>query len=611
MLRSVEVVQRGESESQSVQEPEVVRPWEIAAWSATDVSDLRSYDEQVDARVRSDELVLVSRQLDRDVPGRVHEGFAQYHEGVRVHGGNISRQLANGVTVSIFGKLHEEINVETTPRLSMDEALDRVARESGVEPVTSSRPELVVLPTLFNTYALAWRVQARDLRTYFVDAHTGRIVHDESAVHEQAAVGIGRGIQGQPKKLSTSRAGGGFQAHDRLRPAEIVTLDLDHREHRWESLMDADGPKWRPSDVASDNDNNWRDAAVVDAHAYAGFTYDWFARQGWHGMDGRNGRVMSMVNLSPDYANAYFAPPPFGPEKTGVIAFGREDDGTPIVSADVVAHEFMHGVTHFSMQRRTGDPLGSGYDSILGPSRFTLPGGLRVVCGWRYRYTLDSSPLVAGRRFHFQCRQGRLVLWAAQGSATNEAYSDIFGTAVEFAFHRPPSGPLRADWVIAEDVGPVWRSLENPRSKTLSAQSSLRYPAAHRDLIRFVAEVFEDNDRVYNSNIGSVDAGRTLVWLPSWGYSGSHWNSTILSHAYYLAVQGGRNRTTGRRVFGVGGANRLDIERVFLRAMRDLMPNSPSMQMAARAIRQSAIDLFGAGNSTYAAITQALRAVDL
>ena len=134
VLRSVEVVQRGESESQSVQEPEVVRPWEIAAWSATDVSDLRWYDEQVDARVRSDELVLVSRQLDRDVPGRVHEGFAQYHEGLRVHGGNISRQLANGVTVSIFGKLHAEIDVETMPRFSMDEALNQVARESGVGP---------------------------------------------------------------------------------------------------------------------------------------------------------------------------------------------------------------------------------------------------------------------------------------------------------------------------------------------------------------------------------------------------------------------------------------------------------------------------------------------
>ena len=165
--------------------------------------------------------------------------------------------------------------------------------------------------------------------------------------------------------------------------------------------------------------------------------------------------------------------------------------------------------------------------------------------------------------------------------------------------------------MIGEDTGPPVRSLENPRSKTLSKRSSLRYPAAYRGLVRFVVEVFEDNDRAYVSNIGSVDGGRTLVWLPSWGYSGSHWNSTILSHAYYLAIQGGRNRTTGRRVYGVGGANRLDIERVFLRAMLELMPNSPSMQMAARAIRQAAVDLFGAGSTTYSAITQALRAVDL
>ena len=195
----------------------------------------------------------------------------------------------------------------------MDEALGRVARESGVEPVTSSRPELhgPADPRSTPTLLLGGCRRATCDRISWTRTPGGSCT-TRAQSHEQAAVGIGRGIQGQPKKLSTSRAAGGFQAYDRLRPAEIVTLDLDHREHRWESLMDEDGPKWRPSDVASDTDNNWRDAAVVDAHAYAGFTYDWFARQGWHGMDGRNGRVMSMVNLSPDYANAYFAPPAVG-----------------------------------------------------------------------------------------------------------------------------------------------------------------------------------------------------------------------------------------------------------------------------------------------------------
>ena len=152
----------------------------------------------------------------------------------------------------------------------------------------------------------------RNLRTYFLDAHSGAIVHEESEVDEQQrAVGVGRGIQGQQKKVSTSQSGGRFEAYDRLRPAEIVTLDLRYNEARAESLLDPRGSGWVPSDVASDTDNVWADAAVVDGHAYAGFTYDYLvARQGWHGMNGQNSRIMSLVNIG-DLANAFFFPPPF------------------------------------------------------------------------------------------------------------------------------------------------------------------------------------------------------------------------------------------------------------------------------------------------------------
>ena len=33
-----------------------------------------------------------------------------------------------------------------------------------------------------------------------------------------------------------------------------------------------------------------------------------------------------------------------------------------------------------------------------------------------------------------------------------------------------------------------------------------------------------------------------------------HFNSTILSHAFYLAIEGGTNRTSGQSVQGVGAA---------------------------------------------------------
>ena len=43
------------------------------------------------------------------------------------------------------------------------------------------------------------------------------------------------------------------------------------------------------ADRAFDSDNTWIDGAVVDAHVYQGWTYDYyFKRFGRHGMDDRN-----------------------------------------------------------------------------------------------------------------------------------------------------------------------------------------------------------------------------------------------------------------------------------------------------------------------------------
>ena len=102
-----------------------------------------------------------------------------------------------------------------------------------------------------------------------------------------------------------------------------------------------------------------------------------------------------------------------------------------------------------------------------------------------------------------------------------------------------------------------------------------------------------------------------FVGLASADDGGVHDNSTVLSHAFYLAIEGGTNATTGRSVTGVGPANRADVERAFFRAMTDLMPPDASLRVAARAIRQSTVDLFGDGSTTHREIRQALLAVGL
>ena len=589
------------------QEPDGRTEMALMATSATTgVLELRRLDGLVDAMARTGELTLASQRPDRQLPGRVHEGFRQYHEAVPVHGGGVSRQLADGATVSIFGTIHQGIDLDTTPRLSPGEALALIEREAEAGSATDDPPALVVLPHPLDGYVLAYRATMRNLQTWFLDAHRGAIVHAESVMDEQTAVGVGAGIGGQRKKVIASQAGASFQTYDRLRPAEIVTLDLRYDDRRADDLLDPRGPEWTPSDVASDADNDWDDPAVVDGHAHTGFTYDYlFRRHGWNGMDGQNGRMLTMVNIARGYANAFFIPPPFGPEGTGVVAFGERPDGTPFVPADIVAHEVMHGVTHFSVSQRTGLPLIDTVYGVAGPSEFEV-GGRTFRCGERLRY--PTGP-IAGRWFRFICEDGRFVLAANHGGAINEAFSDIVGTGVEFSLHEPGTGRNRADYLIGEDTGFFSRSLDAPGSRTLG-NTSLHYPDAYSGLIRFLLGRLEDNNRFFFSGFVSVDR-RTIVSLPTLGYSGVHWNSTALSHAFYLAIEGGRNATTGRTVDGVGAASRDDVERVFLRAMTDLLPARTSIPMAAAVIRQSAVDLFGAGSATHRALDQALSAVGL
>jgi thermolysin len=90
---------------------------------------------------------------------------------------------------------------------------------------------------------------------------------------------------------------------------------------------------------------------------------------------------------------------------------------------------------------------------------------------------------------------------------------------------------------------------------------------------------------------------------------GVHHNSGIANHAFYLAVEGGTNRTSGLSVQGVGAANREKIEKVFFRAFTQMLPANATFSMARAATLQAARDLYGAGSDVERAIEQAWTAV--
>jgi bacillolysin len=499
---------------------------------STSTAALREWAPRLDGLRRSGELRLRIRREDPLVAGRAHERYDQYHRGVRVFGADVSEQLAGGQVVSAFGDVYEGVDVDTSPAIEADRARAIIEELAGVE--IGRAPELVILPHE-GSYVLTWRVRAAtesDVREYFVDARDGTIAFDYSDLQTQSAVGRGQGVLGDSKKVSVSPSGGQFVTTDRLRPPAINTYDMRGDFRRTINYLN-EVIQLTTNDLASDADNTWTDAAVVDAHVYAGWTYDYyFKRFSRRGLDNRDLPLINLVHparradffqvfpLVPDfYLNAGY----FG---DGVMLYG-EGLPPPLTSGgqtvdffsaalDIVAHELTHGVTQYTSN----------------------------------------------------------LIYQNESGALNEAFSDIMGTAVEFYFQQPGSGNLRADYLMGEDVfrpGGI-RSAADPQA-------------------------YGDPDHYSRRLTGPADNG------------GVHSNSGIANNAFYLAIEGGTNRTSGLSVQGVGAANREQIERVFYRAFTQMLPANATFAVARAATIQSARDLFGANSSAERAMTQAWTAV--
>lgn len=505
---------------------------------ASGLTELRQWDQRFDSMLRAGELRVVRADADAAVPGRRHERAAQYYKGVPVFGADVTRQLANGQTVSIFGALYDGIALDVEPAVKAADAAAIVQARAGRGPGPARPPELTVLPLDGGGFALTWRTRVMRpgaLMVYFVDAKTGKILLELSDLKTQVMIGRGTGVLGDTKKVSVSSGGAGYIAVDAARPPQISSYDMKGDLNRTLAYLNGE-IGLSSSDFASDSDNDWTDGATVDAHAYSGFTYDYFfKRHGRSGLNGNNLRITSLVHPVrrmdlenyPDeviglfFINAFYA-------GNGIMVYG---EGLPpgyvllpfyqevdyfAGGLDVIAHELSHGVTEYS----------SG------------------------------------------------LVYRNESGALDEAFSDIMAVGVEYMFQAPGGGQRQADYTIGEDVirPGGFRNLANPGALNDTDHYSRRYTGA------------QDN-------------------------GGVHINATIPGHAFYLAIEGGTNRTSGQSVQGVGAANREQIEKIFYRAFTLLLPASATFSTARAATIQAARDLYGPGSAPERAVTQAWSAV--
>ena len=446
-IAAAAVLAKGPVLAQTRQEQAILAPRSL--------SELRGDDTRVQQLLRAGDLRIRELRADRMLAGRTIERSDQYHLGVRVFGGGVSRQFAGGQTMSVFGTLYPDITVDTSIAIAESDARQRVESRTGQR--LGAPGELVILPLPAGGYALTWQVRAvtnDDIRVYFVDAGSGAIVFDYSDLQTQAAVGRGTGVNGDSKKVSARGGSGSFFTEDALRPALIRTYDLKGDTQRVNNILNAFS-SFQQTDFASDPDNVWTDGAVVDAHVFSGFTYDYyFKRFGRRGINDANLTMRTIVHpakrenvgtqSSLFFTNAFYAGGGFMVYGVGLppnqTAGGRSWNFMS-GAIDIVAHEITHGVTD---------------------------------------YTSD-------------------LIYLNESGALNESFSDIMATAVEFFFQPAGDGLLRADYICGEDAV---RGVTNPNHGIRSLANPSAYGHPDHYSLRFLGAA--DNGGVHiNSSISN------------------------------------------------------------------------------------------------------------
>jgi bacillolysin len=404
---------------------------------ASSAEAVREWAARVDQLASSGELAVRLTRDDTLIPGRRHERLAQLHRGVPVFGGELVRQSDAAGTLTVFGTLYEGIDVDVTPRLRPAEAEALLASRGGAPFGRHGGPELVVLPLEAGGYRLAYRIRASfersfELRQSFVDADTGALLLEYSDLQAQVA-GTGTGVLGDQKKISVVSQGGTFATSDRLRPPSIFTYDFRFSLNRLILLLNSGSPSnLTPADLGTDSDNVWTDGALVDAHVYAGYVYDYyFKRHGRRGLDNADIPVHSITHVFP-----------------------QQD--WRLYSTDTV-------LSYFTNAFYLGDGVMYYGDG--------LPPNVRLG-GQRVNYLAGALDIVAHELTHGVTDYSSRLIYQGESGALNEAFSDIMATSVEFYFQTG-----RADYLGGEDVftpGGI-RSLQNPTAYGDPDHYSIRY----------------------------------------------------------------------------------------------------------------------------------------
>jgi Zn-dependent metalloprotease len=523
-----------------------VSPGAVSVRAST-VAELRTWDAFVTAGDRGGTLRLVSVQRDPDFPTRVVERYDQFHNGVRIWGADIVRGSERGVPHSVFGELASpDLQLPTGAGLSLDEARTALLRLGGPDARLFVEPELVIV-----------RLDSGDYRLAYTAVVSGNGEVDRVFGDAQTGVELLRYTEIQQQQAAVGTGTGALGDRKKLsvesRAGEFVAVD-----------------RLRPPTIQTFDLGGGQ--AGINLYEYVS-----------------DGGAVGDAYWARDADNLWTDPAVIDAQAhIGMVydyfykRFGRsgidDRDGPINIITNVLSQEeaLSNGVKY---------SLNANWCSWCfgGQGRIWFGNGL--PSNWTYggkshTYYAGALDIVAHELTHAVTSHTSNLIYRNESGALNEAFSDMMGKSVEFFFHPHGSGIGEADYVIGKDV------IRASRPGTRNGIRSMENPGLYGNPDHY--------SRLYR---GTADRG------------GVHHNSGIPNQAFYLAIEGGTNRTSGVTVQGVGAANREQIEKVFFRAFTVHMPANATFSTARAVTARAAQELYGAGGAVERAVTEAWTAV--
>lgn len=370
-----------------------------------------------------DKMLLVKEETDNI--GFTHFKYQQYYDEIKVQGGEYIIHKKGEYISSISGNFYDNLNINTIPTISEEQAFDYAIREIPAsqyawEAKNEKRPkgEIIIAPLKGNfekdNFRLCWKFDVSTSKpkitsfSVFIDANNGQVVNKISLINNEDATGVAYTLyNSNPVNITTDYywdwIGYEYRLQETARP--IRTYDSGFL---FEIALASD---------YEDDDNYWNysgdDNTLAACQVHWGiekiydFYYSEFNRNSY---DNLGSLIKSYVDYDysvlpfNDNINASW----LGDEQVMVYGSGGYDNQGQfvdyVVGLDIVGHEFTHAVTQFT----------------------------------------------AG------------LIYQNESGALNESFSDIIGTCIEFNTYSD------ANWLIAEDIygfSDYFRSMQNPNLK--------------------------------------------------------------------------------------------------------------------------------------------------